>query len=255
MLGLGLATLVPDGGVSAIDVDDVDGVTLAGLLIEAGPTNSPVLVQIGPAGSSIRHSSNPTLLSDFFVRVGGAGVGRATRSLEINSHDVIGDHLWLWRADHGNGVGWTSNTAANGLVVNGNDVTMYGLFVEHYQQHQVQWNGNGGRTYLFQNEMPYDVPDQAEWMSGTTQGFAAYRVNAAVTSHEAWGLGSYCFFNRNPTVVADHAFEVPVALGVRLRNMVTVSLGGGRGAISHVINQTGGAARSGATVQKLVIGP
>ena len=168
---------------------------------------------------------------------------------------MIGDHLWLWRADHGNGVGWTSNTAANGLVVNGNDVTMYGLFVEHYQQHQVQWNGNGGRTYLFQNEMPYDVPDQAEWMSGPTQGFVAYRVNPAVTSHEAWGLGSYCFFNRNPTVVADHAFEVPVALGVRLRNMVTVSLGGGRGAISHVINQTGGAARSGATVQKLVIGP
>jgi hypothetical protein len=255
VLGLGLATLVPDGGFSAIDVDDVDGVTLAGLLIDAGPTNSPVLVQIGPSGSSDRHSSNPTVLSDFFVRVGGAGIGKATRSLEINSHDVIGDHLWLWRADHGSGVGWTSNTAANGLVVNGNDVTMYGLFVEHYQEHQVQWNGNDGRTYMFQNEMPYDVPNQTEWMSGTTQGFAAYRVDAAVTRHEAWGLGSYCFFNRNPTVVSDHAFESPVAPGVRLRNMVTVSLGGGRGAISHVINQKGGAAQSGATVQKLVIGP
>jgi hypothetical protein len=255
VLGLGLATLVPDGGVSAIDVDDVDGVTLAGLLIDAGPTNSPVLVQIGPSGSSARHSSSPTLLSDLFVRIGGAGIGKATRSLEINSHDVIGDHLWLWRADHGNGVGWTSNTAANGLVVNGNDVTMYGLFVEHYQQHQVQWNGNGGRTYMFQNEMPYDVPDQAEWMSGTTQGFAAYRVDAAVTSHQAWGLGSYCFFNRNPTVVADHAFEAPEVPGVRFRDMVTVSLGGGKGTISHVINQTGGAAKAGAAVQKLVAGP
>jgi hypothetical protein len=255
VLGLGLATLVPDGGVSAIDVDDVDGVTLAGLLIEAGPTNSPVLVQIGPPGSSTRHPSNPTLLSDLFVRVGGAGMGKATRSLEINSHDVIGDHLWLWRADHGNGVGWTSNTAANGLVVNGDDVTMYGLFVEHYQQHQVQWNGNGGRTYMFQNEMPYDVPDQAEWMSGATQGFAAYRVDAAVTRHEAWGLGSYCFFNRNPIVVSDHAFEAPVAPGVRFRNMVTVSLGGGRGAILHVINQLGATARAGAVVQKLIAGP
>jgi hypothetical protein len=255
VLGLGLATLVPDGGASAIEVDDVDGVTLAGLLIDAGPTNSPVLVQIGPAGSSARHASNPTVLSDVFVRVGGAGVGKATRSLEINSHDVIGDHLWLWRADHGNGVGWTSNTAANGLVVNGNNVTMYGLFVEHYQQFQVQWNGNGGRTYMFQNEMPYDVPEQAEWMSGTTQGFAAYRVDAAVTSHEAWGLGSYCFFNKNPTVLADHAFEAPVAPGVRFRNMVTVSLGGGKGTIKHVINETGAAAKAGATVQKLVTAP
>ena len=152
----------------------------------------------------------------------------------------------------GNGVGWTSNTAANGLVVNGNEVTMYGLFVEHYQQHQVQWNGNGGRTYMFQNEMPYDVADQAEWVSGATGGFAGYRVDAAVTSHQAWGLGSYCFFNRNPAVVADHAFEVPVAPGVRLRNMVIVSLGGGRGTISHVINETGNAAQAGATVQKLV---
>ncbi|MFL5481976.1 MAG: coagulation factor 5/8 type domain-containing protein [Gemmatimonadaceae bacterium] len=254
VLGLGLATLVPDDGVSAITVDDVDGVTLAGLLIAAGPTNSPVLVQIGRSHSSIRHSSDPTLLSDLFVRVGGAGIGKATRSVEINSNDVIGDHLWLWRADHGNGVGWTSNTAANGLVVNGNDVTMYGLFVEHYQQYQVQWNGNGGRTYMFQNEMPYDVPDQAEWMSGGTRGFAAYRVDAAVTSHEAWGLGSYCFFNRNPKVVADHAFEAPIAPGVRLRNMVIVSLGGGRGTISHVINETGNAAQAGATVQKLVSG-
>jgi hypothetical protein len=255
VLGLGFATLVPDNGVSAITVDDVDGVTIAGLLIDAGPTNSPVLVQVGPSGSSARHKSNPTVLSDLFVRVGGAGVGRATRSLEINSSDVIGDHLWLWRADHGNGVGWTSNTAANGLVVNGTDVTMYGLFVEHYQQYQVQWNGNGGRTYLFQNEMPYDVPDQPAWMTGATNGFASYRVDAAVTSHEAWGLGSYCFFNRNPSVVADHAFDVPVAPGVRLRNMVTVSLGGGKGAIAHVINETGNAAMAGATVQKLVRGP
>lgn len=255
VLGLGLATLVPDRGVSAITVDDVDGVILAGLLVDAGPTNSPVLVQIGPSGSAARHSANPTVLSDLFVRVGGAGVGKATRSLEINSNDVIGDHLWLWRADHGSGVAWTSNTASNGLVVNGNDVTMYGLFVEHYQQYQVQWNGDRGRTYLFQNEMPYDVPNQAEWMSGATRGFAAYRVDAAVTSHEAWGLGSYCFFNKNPTVVADHAFEVPVAPRVRLRNMVIVSLGGGRGTISHVINETGAAAQSGATVQKLVSGP
>ena len=255
VLGLGLATLVPDSGSAAITVDDVDGVTLAGLLVDAGPTNSPVLVQIGPRGSSARHARNPTLLSDLFVRVGGAGVGRAERSVEINSSDVIGDHLWLWRADHGNGTGWTSNTAANGLVVNGRDVTMYGLFVEHYQQHQVLWNANGGRTYMFQNEMPYDVPGQSEWMNGATRGFAAYRVDPAVTTHEAWGLGSYCFFNRNPAIVADRAFEVPVRPGVQLHDMVTVSLGGGKGVIAHVVNDAGGVARAGAAVQKLVRGP
>jgi predicted heme/steroid binding protein len=134
-------------------------------------------------------------------------------------------------------------------------VTVYGLFVEHYQQDQVRWNGNGGRTYFFQNEMPYDVPDQSEWMNGTSKGFASYRVAASVTSHEAWGLGSYCFFNRNPSVVADLAFEAPVAPNVRFHDMVTVSLGGGKGGILHVINDVGPAATVGATVQKLVGNP
>ena len=223
------------------------------MTVSAILSNSPVLMQVGPPGrgSTASHVSNPTLLSDVFVRVGGAGVGKAERSIVINSTNVIGDHLWLWRADHGKGVGWTVNTAANGLIVNGNDVTMYGLFVEHYQQYQVQWNGNAGRTYFFQNEMPYDVPEQAEWMNGETRGFAAYQVGAAVTSHEAWGLGSYCFFNKNPSVVADRAFETPVTANVRLRNMVTVSLGGGKGTIAHVINDAGHAAAAGATVQKM----
>ena len=148
-----------------------------------------------------------------------------------------------------------SNTAADGLVVNGNDVTMYGLFVEHYQRYEVQWNGNGGRTYFFQNEMPYDVPNQAAWMNGTMRGFAAYQVGSTVTSHEAWGLGSYCFFNKDSTVGAEHAFEVPAAPNVRFHNMVIVSLGGGKGTIAHVINDAGAAATAGASVQTLVRGP
>ncbi|MET9315694.1 hypothetical protein ABZX12_28085 [Kribbella sp. NPDC003505] len=162
----------------------------------------------------------------------------------MNSNDVIGDHLWLWRGDHGDGVGWTVNTAANGLVVNGNDVTMYGLFVEHYQQYEVLWNGNGGRTYFFQNEFPYDVPDQASWSSGGgTQGWAAYKVANTVTSHEAWGVGSYCFFSPNNSIVASRSFEVPDTAGVRFHDLVSVSLGG-VGTIANVINTTGGTANT-----------
>jgi hypothetical protein len=252
VLGMGLATFVADNGTRAITIDDVGGVIIAGVLAEAGTTNSTVLVEVGAPGSSANHASNPTLLSDVFVRVGGAGIGKATQSVQINSNNVIGDHLWFWRADHGNGVGWTSNTAENGLVVNGNDVTMYGLFVEHYQGYQVVWNGNGGRTYFYQNEMPYDPPDQDAWMSDRTKGFAAYQVAASVTSHEAWGLGSYCFFNKNPSVAADHAFEAPVTPAVRFHDMVIVSLGGGKGSILHVINDVGPSATAAATVQKLV---
>jgi hypothetical protein len=244
VLGLGLATLIPDTGKAAISVADVDGVKLAGLLVDAGPVNSPVLIQVGPEGSTASHAVNPTSLHDVYARIGGAHVGKATVSLQVNSNDVIGDHLWLWRGDHGDGVGWNVNTAANGLVVNGNDVTMYGLFVEHFQQYEVLWNGNGGRTYFFQNEFPYDVPDQESWSSGGgTQGWAAYKVANTVTSHEAWGVGSYCFFSPNTSIVASRSFEVPDTAGVRFHDLVSVSLGG-VGTISNVINNTGGTANA-----------
>ena len=243
VLGLGLATFVPDNGVVAMSVADVAGVKVAGLLFDAGPTNSPVLMEVGPAGSNADNAANPISLHDVFFRIGGPGVGKATTSLIVNSHNVIGDHMWLWRADHGSGVGWTVNTADTGLIVNGNNVTMYGLFVEHYQKYQTIWNGNGGRTYFYQNEMPYDPPNQGAWMNGTTRGYAAYKVADSVTSHQAWGLGSYCVFTSDVSIVGERAFEVPTRSGVTFTNMVIVSLGG-QGTINRVINNTGGPANS-----------
>ncbi|WP_416903980.1 discoidin domain-containing protein [Micromonospora echinospora] len=243
ILGLGLATIQADNGTVAMRVADVDGVKVAGIMFEAGPTTSPVLMEVGPPGSSADHAANPVSLHDVFFRIGGPGVGRATNTLTINSDDVIGDHMWLWRADHGDGVGWTVNTADTGLTVNGDDVTTYGLFVEHYQKYQTVWNGNGGRTYFYQNEMPYDPPSQAAWMNGATRGYAAYKVADQVTSHQAWGLGSYCYFNVNPSVVADRAIEAPNNPNVRFTNMVTVSLGG-VGTINRVVNTTGGTANT-----------
>ncbi|MFF4547852.1 RICIN domain-containing protein [Streptomyces sp. NPDC001406] len=250
VLGLGLATFVPDNGVTAMTVADVDGVKIAGLLFDAGTTNSSTLVEVGPTGSSASHAADPTSLHDVYFRVGGAAVGKATTSLVVNSDNVIGDHMWIWRADHGSGVGWTSNTADTGLVVNGDNVTMYGLFVEHFQKYQTVWNGNGGRTYFYQNEMPYDPPGQSAWMNGSTQGYAAYKVADSVTSHQAYGLGSYCYFNVNPSVTAARAIEAPNTANVRFTSMVTVSLGG-TGTISHVVNNTGGPSNSTTNVANL----
>ena len=254
VLGLGLATLEADNGVTAMTTADVNGIRIGGLLFDAGTTNSPVLLQVGPTGSSADHSADPTVLSDIFARIGGAAVGKATVSVQVNSNNTIGDDFWLWRADHGSGVGWTSNTAQNGLVVNGTNVTMYGLAAEHYQQYAVLWNANGGRTYFLQNELPYDPPNQSSWMNGTTKGYAAYKVASNVTTHEGWGLGVYCYFNVNSSIVADHAIEVPQVSGVKLHDMVTVSLGG-VGTISHIVNSTGGPSNSGTNVADLVSYP
>jgi hypothetical protein len=250
VLGLGYATLTPDNGVVPMQVSDVDGVKIAGLLFDAGPQNSPVLLRIGPAGSSAGHAANPISLHDVFFRIGGAAAGKATVSLEVNSNNTLIDHIWAWRADHGAGIGWDVNTADTGLIVNGNNVTALGLFVEHYQKYQVIWNGQGGKTIFFQNEMPYDPPTQAAWRTGTN-GYAAYKVADNVTSHEAWGLGSYCFFNVNPSIVAARGFESPVNANVKFHSLLTVSLGG-NGVITNVINTTGGPAQGTATVPSKV---
>ena len=254
VLGLGLATFFADNGVTPLKVADVAGVKVAGIMFDAGPTNSASLMEVGAPGSNANNASNPISLHDVFFRIGGPGVGKATNTLIINSNYVIGDHMWLWRADHGAGVGWTVNTADQGLVVNGNDVTMYGLFVEHFQKYQTVWNGERGRTYFYQNEMPYEMPNQAAWMNGSTRGYAAYKVADSVNEHHAWGVGSYCVFTLDQSVVGERAIETPVKPGIRFTNMVTVSLGG-QGTINHIINNLGGTARRGAEIQYLTSGP
>jgi len=239
VIGLGFATLKPTHGTAAIATADQDGIEIAGLLIDAGPEPSAVLLEIGPAGSTGRHAVNPICLHDVFFRVGGAGVGRAGVNLRINSADTIIDHTWIWRADHGAGVGWNSNTSATGLEVNGDNVTAYGLFVEHHQQFQVLWNGNHGRTYFYQSEIPYDPPNQASYTSGKdVNGWASYKVADRVTSHEAWGLGIYSVF-RQPGVTLSRAIEVPRNPNVRFHHMITVALGD-KGEISNVIDEQGG---------------
>jgi hypothetical protein len=240
VLGLGFATLRPVRGTAAMTTADEDGIEIAGLLFDAGPVESPVLLEVGPAGSKARHAENPISLHDVFFRVGGAGVGRTRVNLLINSSDTIIDHTWIWRADHGAGVRWSSNTSANGLVVNGDDVTAYGLFVEHHQQFQVLWNGNGGRTYFYQSEIPYDPPDQASYTSSPgVDGWASYKVADSVTRHEAWGLGIYSVF-RHPGMNLSRAIEVPDRAGVRFHHMITVALGD-KGTIENVIDDRGGA--------------
>ena len=123
-----------------------------------------------------------------FFRIGGAPAGSATASLVVNNNNVILDDIWAWRADHGAGVGWTSNTADTGVIINGDNVTAYGLFVEHYQKYEVIWNGDKGTDIFFQNEMPYDPPSQAAWMEAPgVDGWAAFKVADGARNFAGYG--------------------------------------------------------------------
>lgn len=231
VLGTGYATLIPgsSNSSSAIIVGDVDGVTIASLLFDAH-YSSNILLQVGSGNDTNNHSSNPTLLADLFFRVGGflSQNVNVNVALEINSSDVLGDHFWIWRADHGQGVGWFQNTAKNGLVVNGNHVTIYGLFNEHFQEYGTLWKGEKGRMYFYQNETPYDVLNQADYMShdGTVKGYAAYKVADNVNYHEAYMLGIYDVFvnTQGAKIAVANSIEVPDSKGVKVHNACDVRI-------------------------------
>jgi hypothetical protein len=246
VLGLGFPTLIPTNGNAAMTTARAKGILISGLLFDAGPKSSQVLLQLGSPGHarSDNEASDPSALTDVFFRIGGAQAGRAATSLIVNSDNTILDDIWAWRADHGNGVGWTVNTADTGLVVNGDNVTATGLFVEHYQKYEVIWNGNGGTDIFFQNEMPYDPPSQAAWMEApNVPGWAAFKLADDVTSFTGYAMGSYSFFNQGVDIFAAHAFEVPDTLPAgSLHNLFTIFLDvvNGKGGILHVVNDAGG---------------
>jgi hypothetical protein len=220
------------------------GILISGIIFDAGATNSPALLQVGTGHPrSDNDASDPSALQDVFFRIGGAEPGSATISLVVNSKNVILDDIWAWRADHGSGVSWTDNTADTGLIVNGDNVTAYGLFVEHYQKYEVIWNGNAGTDIFFQNEMPYDPPNQAAWMEAPgVDGWAAFKVANSVTTFSGYGMGSYSFFNQGVNIYAANAFEVPDTLAASsLHDLFTIFLStAGSGGILNVVNGTGG---------------
>ena len=242
VLGQGFATLVPQHGNPAMIVVPDQGVKLSGLIIDAGPVTSPVLLSVGTPGSS-GTASDPDLIQDVFFRIGGAETTKvgATVSLLDNADNSIIDDVWAWRADHGNQVGWTDNTASTGVVVTGDGVTSYGLAVEHYQKNEVIWSGQGGTNIFFQNELPYDPPSQSAWMAAPDQdGYPAFLVTRNVRTFQGYGMGSYVVFIQTTATLHDaEAFQAPDTPGVQFHNVFGVWIAGS-GGLDSIINGTGG---------------
>jgi hypothetical protein len=243
VLGLGFATLVPQRGNAAMIVAANTGVKLSGLIFDAGPVNSPVLLSVGVPGLGAGTAADPDTIQDVFFRIGGAETTpvSATVSLLDNADNSIIDDVWAWRADHGNDVGWTQNTGDTGLIVTGNDVTAYGLAVEHYQKNEVIWSGQGGTEVFFQNELPYDPPSQADWMASPSQdGYPAFLVTKNVKTFQGYGMGSYVvFIDTSATLFDAEAFKAPDTPGVQFHNVFGVWIAGS-GGDNSVINGVGG---------------
>ncbi len=265
LLGTGMTSIIPDNDEMAMQVGDKNGIRIEGLIFDAG-TSSKLLLQVGTKGTHKNHAANPIILQDLFFRVGGTTdvLTKADDALEINSDDVICDHFWIWRADHGAGVEWYGNESKHGLIVNGDRVKCYALFNEHFQEYHTLWNGEEGETYFYQNETCYDPISQEAWMShnGTVKGYSSYKVSNDVEKHYAVGLGVYnVFIYTGKTYGADeigieldNAIEVPNKDGVMVENACTQTFANDKKAdgswypqsgINHIINGIGGRVSSG----------
>jgi len=243
VMGLGYATLVaPASGAACVIADDAGGMRLASVVLQASEVPAGVdssLLRWGGDGSE----TDPSVLSDVFARVGGPGSlnVRTNVMMEVTASNVILDNIWLWRADHAELAPGEQPrpgeqyhlvvpgecSVKNGLVVDGDDVTAYGLAVEHTDQDQVVWRGERGRTYFYQCELPYDVN---QTMFGD-KGFAGYRVDAAVKRHEGFGLGIYSYF-RDYECLVPAAIVAPDTDEVTFANAFTKKLRGHEGILT-----------------------
>jgi hypothetical protein len=260
VLGLGMPSLVCTNG-PCLNVTAQQDVDVAGITFDAGYTMTPALLQIGQANQDdFSNPNKPVVLHDVFVRV--AETQYSTRQtpdrqtfagIIIYTNNVIGDNLWIWRADHdkasyvnevanNNLVQWDQDIGYYGLIVNGNNVSIYGLAVEHWRDYQTLWNGNNGKVYFYQSELPYTIPTSgtSAWQCHSSPDpqnlslgsadsknvCASYMVNSTVNSHFATGLGIYSYFANNP-VKAPSAIIAPTnSSQVVLEHMVTNWLDG-----------------------------
>ena len=274
LLGLGLASLVaPRDGAPAVRVTGAalaaGGARVAGVMLQAAVLDDAAayarscLLEVGVASErNAGRADNPVVLSDVFCRVGGGAPagdaraahenGAAARALVVvRGAHVVGDNLWLWRADHtalapgeapreGEVYHLVAGVDAecrceHGLVVDGRGVTMVGLAVEHTTRDNVVWRGDDGAVYFYQNELPYDATHAAFGAAG----YVGYAVDGGVATHEARGVGVYSFF-RDAQVLVPAAIRAPDAPGVVFENAFTRHLDGHSGILS-VLNGRGGA--------------
>mmetsp|Transcript_29120 Transcript_29120/g.45040 ORF Transcript_29120/g.45040 Transcript_29120/m.45040 type:complete len:598 (-) Transcript_29120:69-1862(-) len=240
LTGIGFPTLISISGSPCVQVADVEGVRVAGILFQASSKNTDSLLQFGYDTGYAGNAKNPGFIFDLFARVGGTNDPNveqltANHMARVNQGNAVIDNSWLWRADHGvtgevyNG----DNPCQTGIVVAGDNVIAYGLAVEHTLQDLTQWTGDHGKVYFYQSEFPYDVTN-----TYAQNGYTSYRVDAHVSDHLAIGVGAYSYFRDNPVYV-ESGFRVDSTSSfITMDQAITVFLNG-MGGIDHVVNDDG----------------
>src|ERR1039458_8225012 len=84
-------------------------------------------------------------------------------------------------------------------------------------------------------------------MNGSVDGYASYNVAPSVTSHEAYGIGVYSYFEEGVAIVANSGISAPIASGVKVTDAVSVFLAGS-GQIPYTLASDSGTTDNAGTV-------
>ena len=133
-----------------------------------------------------------------------------TVSLLDNADNSIIDDIWAWRADHGNAVGWTDEQGDTGLDGYRQQRHRLRPGRRALPEERGDLGGQGGTDVFFQNELPYDPPNQSDWMVGPTQdGYPAFLVTPNVRTFHGYGMGSYVVFIDTTATMFDRGLRGP----------------------------------------------
>ncbi|ROO88065.1 hypothetical protein EDD29_5719 [Actinocorallia herbida] len=245
IMGLGFAQLNATAGLGAVKVGNVPGVVLSAFSVGGTGTASDVLVQIGSGGAKRGGSEkNPTTISDVHI------AGKAVTAEVINQDHVLVDGSWVRTGGLG-GVAWSDPAGSHGIVVNGDDVTWTGLWVEHFKKTQMTWNGDGGQVVFLETEPPYTPPSQPEWMNGAKEGYPTLKIADDVKSFRLDGFGAYTRFSNGCVCFASSAIETPVKKDIVFHGVTAGSImfpvpgGFTKGGFRHIFNDLGPAVDAG----------
>ena len=208
VLGLGIATLTRGRTASSpLTVGDVPGVDIAGVIDRRRPGQLAGAAAVGSApehGSNARRhqTTRPTRR-----RCRTCSSASAARTSARPTVEPRGQQRQRRSSTTSGPGGPTTATASAGRstrptpasIVNGDNVTATGLFVEHYQKYNVIWNGENGTDDLLP-ERDAVRPAEPGRLAARRRSSAtpAYKVADSVKTHEALGRRQLHLLQRRP---------------------------------------------------------
>jgi hypothetical protein len=252
IFGLGEASVTASTNTPTIVVDDAaTGTILAGfqangLGFNATTNTGPYAadqIEIGTKPKATGSPLDPTSLSDVST------VSNSTTDELINQNDVLLNQAEI-QSNNNSGSGYTTvnwpaeSSGDYGIVVNGDDVTLEGIWLEHFKMTEATWNGNGGQVIFLENELPLTIPYSAAgvqpsfWKeSSSFDGYPSLAVSPSVTSFTLTGMQSWSRFGSGCDCLVTSLITAPVKRDVSINDIFSgqilgsASLSGGATAV------------------------